>query len=53
MTITTEFTVWCTSCSDWEQEAGSKNKSGAIKIFREQGWKKEKTGWKCPTCKKN
>ena len=47
--ITTEYTVWCGRCCDWNQIANKK--SVAIRIWRKNGWKKtEGYGWTCPSC---
>lgn len=50
--ITTEYTVWCASCSEWHQECNL-TKAVAIKVFKNLGWKKVKEiGWTCPECLK-
>lgn len=53
--ITTEYTVWCANdeCVKWYQEAYAKNKTNAVKIFKNKGWKKTTNGWVCPNCKLN
>jgi hypothetical protein len=45
--ITTEKTVWCGICNQWEQ-AGA---GGHVKRFKHEGWRRSKKyGWLCPVC---
>lgn len=47
--ISTEFTIWCGRCTDWNTKDATK--AEAIRLWRKLGWKKLKdVGWTCPKC---
>ena len=48
--ITTEYTVWCSQCVEWLQEAGYRRKASVTKYFQSLGWKKIKGKFVCPNC---
>ena len=47
--ITTQHTVWCGICCDWDQSTGTTRHS--MLKWRRMGWKHStKHGWICPRC---
>jgi hypothetical protein len=48
--ITTEYTFWCATCTNWHQECHASSKAEAITQARKMFWKKRKIGWTCPEC---
>lgn len=50
--ISTEYTVWCDRCVEWEQQAMARNKADAIRLFKAGGWVVRKGRWVCPECKR-
>ena len=50
--ISTEKTVWCGRCGDWDQRALVEH-GGHVKQWKKMGWMKTKEhGWVCPSCAK-
>lgn len=49
-TITTERTIWCGSCAEWDQKSDEPRMAAA---WRKAGWRlTRKRGWLCPACAK-
>lgn len=47
--ITTEHTVWCGTCEEWEQ-LNTRTKSQTAREARARGWSKSRGKWQCPSC---
>ena len=47
--ITTEYTVWCGTCEEWEQFCERTIKR-TTESAKHNGWKKTKGLWTCPKC---
>jgi hypothetical protein len=46
--ISTEYTVWCGLCAEWEQFACLRSKAQAAAEARREGWRHTKeNGWIC------
>lgn len=49
--VTREYTVWCSTCSHWDQVSESRQ-AAAVSTWRREGWRFRKSGPLCPTCVK-
>lgn len=49
--ITTQFTVWCDTCVEWEMFSVPTKRSAEIEAVS-IGWRKEKGKHICPKCRK-
>ena len=47
--ITTEHTIWCSRCEEWQTWC-IRLMSDMIKATKVEGWRKIKGLWVCPDC---
>lgn len=48
--VTRQHTVWCFTCHRFAMEDGPQY--SCEHRWREAGWRKTKTGWQCPSCRR-